>query len=96
MNKKIYILISILFVFLYPIYLRAQVTVEDIIWLGPRAGNGPFPYEIAVDTILNRVYIANLDTWNVSVIDEITNEIIATIPIGENPCTYGVRLNYLT
>lgn len=64
--------------------VRAQ-TVVDTINPGPEAGNGLGASGIGINLETNRIYIANLISDNVSVIDGSTNEIITTISVGDGP-----------
>jgi YVTN family beta-propeller protein len=52
---------------------------------------GTFPFGIAVNPVLPRVYVTNVDTNNVSVIDTDTNTVKATVTVGANP--YGIAVN---
>ncbi|MCJ7992690.1 hypothetical protein MUB15_31740 [Priestia sp. OVS21] len=42
-------------------------------------------------TSVNRIYVANSSSNNVSVIDGNTNSVIATVPVGTNPRGVGVN-----
>ena len=55
---------------------------------------GVRPRGIAANPVTNRVYVANIWSNTVSVIDGITNAVIATIPVGELP--YSVAVNAAT
>ena len=62
--------------------------------LGVLAGNGYYPRAIAVNATTGRVYVRNErgdseEQGNVSVIAGETNEIIATIPVGQSGWDYG-------
>jgi YVTN family beta-propeller protein len=62
--------------------------------LGVPAGNGYLPRGIAVNSATGRVYVRNErsdseERGNVSVIDGETNEIIATIPVGQSGWDYN-------
>jgi len=59
-------------------------------------GNGYYPRGVAVNSATRRVYVRNErddsgERGNVSVIDVATNEIIATIPVGESGWDYNER-----
>jgi YVTN family beta-propeller protein len=56
--------------------------------LGANGGSGSGPISF------NRIYVANFNSNDVSVIDGATNAVIATIPVGGNPA--GVDVNPLT
>lgn len=66
--------------------------VEEQIDFGVPAGNGPYPYQIAVDAPRGRVYTFNMGTNadgnSISVYDTRRNEIVALIPLG-NPGDYS-------
>lgn len=55
---------------------------------------GDYPLGVGVNPTTNRIYVANGDSYNVSVIDGNTKSIIATVGVGELP--YGVGVDYLT
>ncbi len=55
---------------------------------------GDRPHLVAVNTITNRVYVANWGTNDVSVIDGASNTVVATIPVGTYPI--GVAINPTT
>ena len=62
--------------------------------LGVPTGNGYYPRAIAVNATTGRIYARNDrgdsgEQGNVSVIDGATNEIIATIPVGQGGWDYG-------
>jgi YVTN family beta-propeller protein len=52
---------------------------------------GNRPHLVAVNTITNRIYVANWGSDNVSVIDGATNTVAATIPVGSGPVGVGVN-----
>ena len=52
---------------------------------------GNSPAAVAVDTVTNKVYVANINSGNVSVVDGNTNAVLATIPVGSGPWTIGVN-----
>jgi YVTN family beta-propeller protein len=56
---------------------------------GPNGGGG-----VAVNTATNRVYVTNSVSNTVSVIDGLTNQLRATIPVGIDP--FGVAANPIT
>ena len=62
--------------------------------LGVPTGNGYYPRAIAVNATTGRIYVRNErsdseEYGNVSVIDGATNEIIATIPVGQSGWDYN-------
>ncbi len=65
-------------------YTYSQTIVSSI-HLGPEVGNGIDPVAIAINTNTNRIYTANESSGNVSVIDSVTNEVIALIDVGDTP-----------
>jgi len=52
---------------------------------------GHAPWGVAVNPNTDRVYVANEDSANVSVIDGATNAVVATVPAGYGP--YGIAVN---
>jgi len=52
---------------------------------------GSAPIGVHVNPITNRIYVANQNSDNVSVIDQASNTIIATVPVGDFP--WGVGAN---
>ena len=52
---------------------------------------GTRPWGVAVNSSTNRIYVANYNSNNVSVIDGANNTIVATVSVGSNP--YGAALN---
>lgn len=61
-------------------HLYAQ-TVEEPIYIGPKAGNGLQPVAIEVDETNNLVYIVNAESNSVSVIDGQTEEVVGVIDV---------------
>ena len=62
--------------------------------LGVPTGNGYLPRAVAVNSATSRVYVRNESSdsgeqGNVSVIDGATNEIIATVPVGQSGWPYS-------
>jgi YVTN family beta-propeller protein len=51
---------------------------------------GVLPYGVAVTPDGSKVYVANLDSNNVSVIAAATNTVVTTIPVGFNPLGVAV------
>jgi YVTN family beta-propeller protein len=51
---------------------------------------GTYPYGVAVTPDGGRVYVANSNTDNVSVIDTATNTVAATLPVGNGPIAFGL------
>ena len=76
------ILLSVLILSCLPTLGFAEVTVIDTIWLAPKAGNGLYPEAIGVNPVTNRIYVANRNSDNVSVIDGVTDSVVATIGVG--------------
>lgn len=72
----------------------AKVTVVDSIMLRQQAGQGFNPVAVDVDPITNKIYVANLSSNNVSVIDGTNNKVVATITVGDEP--YGICVNPVT
>lgn len=58
---------------------RAQVVVATV-----PAGTSPFA--VAVNPATNRIYVANINSNNVTVIDGATDTVAATILVGAAPC----------
>lgn len=55
---------------------------------------GAVPGFVAVNQTTNRIYVSNLNSNNVSVIDGATNTVIATVPVGNSPT--GIDVNAAT
>jgi YVTN family beta-propeller protein len=55
---------------------------------------GSWPWAVAVNPPTDRVYVANVGSFNVSVIDGGSNTLQATVPVGTQPC--GVTVNPTT
>ena len=63
---------------------------------------GYYPYGVAVNSVTNRIYVANqcgsdptcASDGTVSVIDGASNTVIATVTVGSRP--YGVAVNSVT
>lgn len=77
-----------------PILSFGQVVVFDTLNFGLQAGNGVWSGAIAVDSITNRIYTANLLSSNVSIINGINNSVITTIEVGKYP--YAIAINPVT
>ncbi|AOT69338.1 DNRLRE domain-containing protein [Geosporobacter ferrireducens] len=60
---------------------------------GPTGATGPAGYTGLLS--VNRIYVANRFSNNVSVIDGMTSSVIATIPVGNNP-SFAVKVNPIT
>jgi YVTN family beta-propeller protein len=67
----------------------AQPQVTGIIQIGQ---GGLAPEGVAANPNTNRVYVANYDSDNVSVIDGAGNAVVATVPMGYGG-PYGVAVN---
>jgi len=52
---------------------------------------GDRPHEVAVNTVTNRIYVANWGSDDVSVIDGATNAVATTVPVRSGPCGVGVN-----
>ena len=52
---------------------------------------GKEPVSIALNPDTNRVYVANSGSGNVSVIDGMTDKVVATVPVGDLPYTMAVN-----
>jgi YVTN family beta-propeller protein len=46
---------------------------------------GTVPMYVAVNQTTNLIYVSNLNSNNVSVIDGVTNTVVATVPVGNSP-----------
>ncbi len=55
---------------------------------------GTNPHGVAANPLTNRIYVANIGSNTVSVINSATNGVIATVPVGVNP--FGVAVNRST
>jgi YVTN family beta-propeller protein len=55
---------------------------------------GTGPGAIAIDSVTNRIYVANEGSGNVSVIDGATDKVMATVPVGDLP--YVIAANPVT
>ena len=51
---------------------------------------GPSPRAVAVDTVTNKIYVANYQNNTVTVIDGATDD-SATVAVGQNPCAVAVN-----
>src|SRR5205814_2130305 len=56
-------------------------------------GVGSSPAAVGVNPNTNRIYVANTNNNNVSVIDGSTNSVIATVAVGSVPIGVGVNPN---
>jgi len=72
-------------VLLLPLTVISQVKIIDSFYLAKKAGNGLQPEGICVNQETNRIYVANHNSDNVSVIDGNTNTVITTIGHMDNP-----------
>lgn len=73
--------------------INAQIVI-DTIKIGPESGNGIGPMAVAVNHGTSRIYVANSQTGNISVINGETNAVIETIDVDGNP--FGVSVNTIT
>ena len=64
--------------------IASAQSILTTINVGPEAGNGLVPFDIAINQNLNKVYVVNQSTNNVSVIDGSTNLVEATIGLEED------------
>lgn len=55
---------------------------------------GSYPANVAVNETLNRVFVTNRDSNNVTIIDAITHAVITTVPVGVMP--WGVATDPVT
>ena len=62
--------------------------------IGPKAGNGMRPTEIASNPVTNRIYVSNRSSENISIIDGLTNKIIDTISLNGN--VKHLAVNHIT
>ncbi len=78
----------------------AAFIVFVAVFAGPRAGaqnvtatvaTGALPVDVAVNSVTNRIYIADFTGNSVTVIDGATNAVIATIPAGLGPIAIAVN-----
>ena len=69
----------LLFLILLPALSTAQ-------WLETTIVVGDIPYALVYNPIDNKVYCANWDSDNVTVIDGASNSVITTITVGDGPC----------
>src|SRR5438045_1919870 len=69
----------------------ALVQAATVITTITTVGVGTTPYDVAVNTVTNRIYVANQGNSTVSVINGSTNALLATISVGGNPVGVGVN-----
>ncbi len=69
-------------------FLPAGVALGQTVIATIPVGNNP--QSVAVNALTNRIYVANRDSNDVSVIDGNSNTIVATIPVGSNPAGVDV------
>ncbi|MGB7897965.1 MAG: YncE family protein, partial [Candidatus Sulfotelmatobacter sp.] len=53
---------------------------------------GSYPQAVAVNSVTNQIYVTNLNSSNVTVIDGATNN-TTTVAVGNGPDTVGVNTN---
>ena len=70
---------GIVFAAVIPSLVRAQTVTATV-------SVGTVPLAVAVDPVTNTIYVANQDTYNVTVIDGATNSVTATVSAGSFPC----------
>lgn len=74
----------------------AAQTVIDTIKLGPEAGNGFGAATVAVNHRINMVYVVNRISSNISVINGLSNNVVATIDICSTSPSNGIAVNQHT
>ena len=67
---------------LNPAYLRFGVVVAT-------TAVGREPRGVAINPSGTRVYVPNAGSNNVSVIDTSNNSVVATVPVGDQPYSFG-------
>ena len=65
--------------------------VGDITYIPTWEDAGSYPYGVAADPAAHIVYVTNSGSGSVSVIDEATDTVTATIHVGSRP--YGMALD---
>ncbi len=75
------------------IAITSAVAVATIDLGNPKIDNNANPQGVAVNSITNRIYVANANSNNVSVIDGATNAEIGSIKVGEFP--FGIDVNHI-
>ncbi|MDD2891154.1 MAG: T9SS type A sorting domain-containing protein [bacterium] len=91
MSKKLNLMIGILFIILTVQSALAQVEVTDTVLLNPAVGAGKCPVAVDADITTNRIYIANMGSNNVSVIDGTVDTLMASITVGDTPVAICVN-----
>ena len=81
-NNKKHVFLTVLFLSLLPLLLSAQ-------WLETTIGVGGGPCALVYNPTNNKVYCANYDSANVTVIDGATDTVITTIGVGDEPCAFA-------
>ena len=69
----------------------SDVLATNVPTVVAKIGVGTSPQAIAVNPVTNRIYVANEDSDNVSVIDGATATVMATITVGDQPAGVGVN-----
>ena len=54
-------------------------------------GSEPYPWGVAVNPATNRVYVANMGSGTVAVVDGAVDRVVATIPVGLHPAQLAVN-----
>ena len=80
-NSLVWFLFLVIAIFSNTTSAQSILTTINI---GPEAGNGLRPSDVAVNQSLNKAYVVNQATNNISVIDGATNLVEATIDLEEN------------
>src|ERR1022692_4242522 len=75
---------GIVFAAVIPSLVRAQTVTATV-------SAGLAPIAIAVNPVTNTIYVANLDSNNVTVMDGATNTVTATVPVGIGPGAIAVN-----
>jgi len=68
------------------ILIFAFITLTNAQWLETTIAVGDEPRALVYNPTNNKVYCANYDSDNVTVIDGATNAVITTIAVGDEPC----------
>ena len=57
-----------------------------------RFGEGGIPYGLAVNPLTNRIYVTDIGSNSVHVIDGQTNKLISTVSVGVKPVNIAVNI----
>jgi YVTN family beta-propeller protein len=78
------------YVCLFIALLAALLSSADADWVTTTVAVGTYPLALALNPVTNKIYVANYQSANVTVIDGATNG-TATVPAGANPQTLAVN-----